>query len=117
MLENIDKPIDLSEPEKKRWIAEVKFLKAFYHYYLIRMYGPVILIDKSFPIDAPTDSLKRKRSSTDESFAYVVAQLGCRRYPTCRFDRKPVKRVWPYHQVYRHVGKSRGIGHCCQPAV
>jgi hypothetical protein len=75
MLENIDKPIDLSEPEKKRWIAEVKFLKAFYHYYLIRMYGPVILIDKSFPIDAPTDSLKRKRSSTDESFAYVVSQL------------------------------------------
>jgi hypothetical protein len=75
MLENIDKPIDLSEPEKKRWIAEVKFLKAFYHYYLIRMYGPVILIDKSFPIDAPTDSLKRKRASTDESFAYVVSQL------------------------------------------
>jgi hypothetical protein len=75
MLENIDKPIDLSEPEKKRWIAEVKFLKAFYHYYLIRMYGPVIILDKSFPIVAPTDSLKRKRSSTDESFAYVVSQL------------------------------------------
>ena len=75
MLENIDKPIDLSAPEKQRWIAEVKFLKAFYHYYLIRMYGPVILIDKSFPIDAPTDSLKRKRSSTDESFDYVVKLL------------------------------------------
>ncbi|MFS2186181.1 RagB/SusD family nutrient uptake outer membrane protein [Mucilaginibacter sp. Mucisp84] len=75
MLENIDKPIDLTEPEKKRWIAEVKFLKAFYHYYLIRMYGPVIIIDKSFPIDAPADSLKRKRSSIDESFAYVVSQL------------------------------------------
>jgi hypothetical protein len=49
--------------------------EGFYHYYLIRMYGPVILIDKSFPIDAPTDSLKRKRSSTDESFAYVVHSL------------------------------------------
>ncbi|PIH03777.1 hypothetical protein CS542_02000 [Pedobacter sp. IW39] len=39
MLENIDKPIDLSASEKKRWIAETKFLKAYYHYTLFRMYG------------------------------------------------------------------------------
>jgi hypothetical protein len=75
MLENIDKPIDLSASEKKRWIAEVKFLKAYYEYYLIRMYGPVILIKDSFPIDAPPESLKRKRASTDEAFAYVVSLL------------------------------------------
>src|SRR5437016_1195179 len=41
MLENIDKPIDLGDAEKKRWIAEAKFLKAYYHYYLFRLYGPV----------------------------------------------------------------------------
>ena len=29
MLENIDKPVDLSAAEKQRWIAEVKFLKAY----------------------------------------------------------------------------------------
>ena len=75
MLENIDKPIDLSAPEKKRWIAEVKFLKAYYHYYMIRLYGPIILIKDSYPIDAPPASLKRKRVSTDEAFAYVVQLL------------------------------------------
>ncbi|NOW95132.1 RagB/SusD family nutrient uptake outer membrane protein [Mucilaginibacter sp. SG564] len=75
MLENIDKPIDLGADEKKRWIAEVKFLKAYYHYYLIRMYGPMVLIKDSYPIDAPPDTLKRKRASVDESFAYVVSLL------------------------------------------
>ena len=75
MLENINKPIDLSADEKKRWIAEVKFLKAFYHYYLIRMYGPIVLIKDSYPIDAPPDTLKRKRASVDESFSYVVSLL------------------------------------------
>jgi hypothetical protein len=75
MLENIDKPIDLSASEKKRWIAEVKFLKAYYHYYMIRLYGPILLIKDSYAIDASPESLKRKRVSTDEAFAYVVSLL------------------------------------------
>src|SRR3546814_11489600 len=31
-LENIHSVPDMEEPEKKRWIAEVKFLKAYYHW-------------------------------------------------------------------------------------
>jgi hypothetical protein len=75
MLENIDKPIDLSASEKKRWIAEVKFLKAYYHYYMIRMYGPIILIKTNNPVNASLADEKRSRSSVDESFAYVVSLL------------------------------------------
>jgi len=75
MLENIDKPIDLSASEKKRWIAEVKFLKAYYHYYMIRLYGPIILIKTNNPVNASTADVKRSRSSVDESFAYVVSLL------------------------------------------
>lgn len=75
MLENIDKPIDLSATEKKRWIAEVKFLKAFYHYYLVRMYGPVPLIKENNPINASGDDVKRKRSSVDECFGYINSLL------------------------------------------
>ncbi|WNH10617.1 RagB/SusD family nutrient uptake outer membrane protein [Thalassobellus suaedae] len=30
---------DINEAERLRWIAEAKFLKAYYHYYLMRMYG------------------------------------------------------------------------------
>ncbi|RYY35972.1 MAG: RagB/SusD family nutrient uptake outer membrane protein [Sphingobacteriaceae bacterium] len=75
MLENIDKPVDLTAPEKKRWIAEVKFLKAYYHYYLIRMYGPVILIKENNPVDADIELTKRKRATLDESFEYVISLM------------------------------------------
>lgn len=75
MLENIDKPIDLSEPEKRRWIAEIKFLKAFYHYYMIRFYGPVVLAKVNRPIDGPIEDTKVKRAPVDESFDYVTSLL------------------------------------------
>ena len=39
-LENIVRTPDMDQGEKNRWIAEVKFLKAYYQFYLTRMYGP-----------------------------------------------------------------------------
>src|SRR5690606_41306945 len=33
-LENVDMVPDLQEGERRRWVAEVKFLKAYYHFYL-----------------------------------------------------------------------------------
>lgn len=75
MLENIDQPIDLRDDEKKRWVAETKFLKAYYHYYLIRMYGPIILIKENNPVDADIELTKRKRATLDESFDYVISLM------------------------------------------
>ncbi|WP_256004330.1 RagB/SusD family nutrient uptake outer membrane protein [Pedobacter deserti] len=75
MLENIDKPIDLTATEKKRWIAEVKFLKAYYHYYLMRLYGPIVLIKQNRPVDGPIADTKVARSTVDECFAYVEELL------------------------------------------
>src|SRR5687767_2609787 len=39
-LDNIGRVLDLDDYERNRWIDEVKFLKAYYHFYLLRMYGP-----------------------------------------------------------------------------
>jgi hypothetical protein len=75
MLENIDKPTDLSEAEKKRWIAETKFLKAYYHYSLLRMYGPIPIIRTNLSINASTDEVRVKRESLDSGFNYVVQLL------------------------------------------
>ena len=75
MLENMDKPIDLRDDEKKRWTAETKFLKAYYHYILIRMYGPVILIKENNPVDVDVEQTKRKRATLDESFDYVISLM------------------------------------------
>lgn len=75
MLENMDKPVDLTEDEKKRWIAETKFLKAYYHFILFRQYGPIPIIDKNQPIFGTTDELAVKREPVDAVADYMVTQL------------------------------------------
>jgi hypothetical protein len=74
-LENIELVPDMTQTEKKRWSAEVKFLKAYYHFYLVRMYGPIVLIRKNLPVDASPDEVKIPRSPVDECFDYIVTLL------------------------------------------
>jgi hypothetical protein len=70
-LENIDKVVDLQDFEKKRWTAEVKFLKAYYHYYLFRCYGPIPLIDVNMPISAGVNEVLVYREPVDKVVAYI----------------------------------------------
>jgi hypothetical protein len=74
-LENIHLVPDMMQSEKDRWSAEVKFLKAYYHYYLVRMYGPVVLIRENLPVDASPDEVKIPRSPVNECFEYITALL------------------------------------------
>jgi hypothetical protein len=71
-LENIDKINDLQPYEKERWIAETKFLKAYYHWYLFRMYGPIPIVDKNLPIDATPEQVKVLRQPVDSVVNYIV---------------------------------------------
>jgi len=75
MLENIDKPVDLSAAERQRWIAEVKFLKAYYHYYLVRLYGPIPIIKTNLDITASTEQVRVARAPVDSVFNYIVQLL------------------------------------------
>lgn len=72
MLENIDKVYDLGSLERDRWIAEVKFLKAYYHWYLFRMYGPIPIVDVNLPIGATPEQVKLKRQPVDSVVNYIV---------------------------------------------
>jgi hypothetical protein len=74
-LENIHRVPDMPEYEKDRWKAEVKFLKAYYHFWLFRLYGPIPLIDESLPIDASIDDIRVKRNTVDESIDFIVSLL------------------------------------------
>lgn len=74
-LENIDLVPDIVESEKRRWIAEVKFLKAYYHYWLTRMYGPIVIIKENLPVSAGTDEVKLQRSPVDSCFSYIYKLL------------------------------------------
>ncbi|MEA1898892.1 MAG: RagB/SusD family nutrient uptake outer membrane protein, partial [Bacteroidota bacterium] len=74
-LEKIGGVKDLYDYERIRWVAEVNFLKAYYHYYLIRMYGPMHITDKSMPVSATTEAIKIERQHVDSCFNYVVRLL------------------------------------------
>src|SRR5690606_22182113 len=65
----------LQEYEKKRWVAEVKFLKAYYHYWLLRMYGPIPLIKENLPISAGVAEVQVYREPVDDCFDYIVGLL------------------------------------------
>lgn len=74
-LENVGKVPDLTELEKLEWIAEVKTLKAYYHFYLVRMYGPIPLLKENFKIDEVIENTKVPRAPVDTCFKYIVSLL------------------------------------------
>ncbi len=74
-LENVESVPDLSLGEMQRWRGEVKFLKAYYHFYLIRMYGPIPLKKVNLPINASVEEAKAPRDPVDDCFDYVVQLL------------------------------------------
>jgi hypothetical protein len=72
-IENADKITDLSPALITRYKAEARALRAMYYFYLMRIYGPVVLLEeKAVPVDA---NLQVPRSSFDECAAYVAAEL------------------------------------------
>ncbi|MDR1340384.1 MAG: RagB/SusD family nutrient uptake outer membrane protein [Prevotellaceae bacterium] len=74
-LENVGTVPDLLEWERIQWIAEVKFLKAYYHFYLVRLYGPIPVVRENIPITASPDEVKVSRNTVDECFDYIVELL------------------------------------------
>ncbi len=74
-LENVDRVRDLELFEKTQWIAEVKFLKAYYHFYLARMFGPVIIVDENIPVSEDLARESPSRSTIDETFNYIINLL------------------------------------------
>lgn len=74
-LENVHIPPDLPDYQRKRWTAEAKFLKAYFHYWLIRMYGPIPIVDVNLPVNATIDQVRIKQQPLDSCFNYVVKLL------------------------------------------
>ncbi|QEC78567.1 RagB/SusD family nutrient uptake outer membrane protein [Mucilaginibacter ginsenosidivorax] len=74
-LDNVGKVPDLDPSLKDRWTAEVKFLKAYYHFYLLRMYGPIPIVDKNLPISASPEEVRVLREPVDKVVDYIVSLL------------------------------------------
>lgn len=74
-LEKIHDVPNMDDAEKQKWIAEVKFLKAYFHFWLVRMYGPIAIKDFNVPVNAPESEVNVFRNTIDECFDYVVGLM------------------------------------------
>jgi hypothetical protein len=74
-LENIMNVPDMDDFEKKRWAAEARFLKAYYHFWLLRMYGPIPLMKTNMPVTINQSDIKGPRDVVDSCFSYIVQLL------------------------------------------
>jgi hypothetical protein len=71
-LENIEKVQDLNRYEIERQIAEVKLIKAYMHFYLLRYYGPICPLRESAPVNESTQGVRVYREKIDDCFAYIL---------------------------------------------
>jgi hypothetical protein len=75
MIERVQEVPDMDQSEKNMWAAEAKVLKAYYHYLLVRAYGPIIIRDKNLSVFGEQTSMQEPRVSVDECFNYIVKTI------------------------------------------
>jgi hypothetical protein len=74
-LDNVGKVPDLSARDKADWIAQVTFLKAYYHFVLLQYYGPVIIQETPVSLDALSEDLFQYRSKVEDCFDYIIQTI------------------------------------------
>lgn len=74
-LEGLTDVPGLEVNERNRWIAEVKVLKAYFHFWLLQLYGSIPIIDENVSVDAPTEETRIKREPVDDVVNYIVGLL------------------------------------------
>ncbi|WP_176954496.1 RagB/SusD family nutrient uptake outer membrane protein [Niabella drilacis] len=74
-IENASRAGGLDDFERARWVAEVKALKAWYHFYLLRLYGPIPIIKDNMSIEVPSKETFIYREPVDKVVDYIVQLL------------------------------------------
>ena len=75
LVNNIDRVPDMTLSEKLQWKAEATFLKAYYHFHLVRKWGPIPIIRESLPMDADVETVRVYRDPIDSCFNFVLELL------------------------------------------
>lgn len=74
-LENIGNVKDMTDQEKREWSAQVKFLKAYYAFQLVKQYGPIVIMKKTANPESTKDELFIPRSTVKESFDFILGLI------------------------------------------
>lgn len=74
-IENIDNVYNMLTSEKRQWKAEVKAIKAFIYFELVRRYGPIVLVPKNIGVDEDMSKMQQPRVHVDTCFNTIVRLL------------------------------------------
>ena len=74
LLENIDQVPEVSAEERQRFKGEATFLIGYYHFALIRAYGPIVIADKKMDVNMPVSDYP-VRSPYDSCVNFAVGKL------------------------------------------
>lgn len=74
-LEKVWGVYNMTDAEKKLWVAEIKALKAYYYFELLRHYGPFVVMDENIDPGVPVEDMKKERSPVDVCVEEIVSLL------------------------------------------
>lgn len=74
-INNVDNVPDMSPSEKARWKAEVKVIKAYLHFWLLQLYGPIPFVGENIDVAASPEEVKVAREPVDQVVAKIVALI------------------------------------------
>ncbi|MFR9524504.1 MAG: RagB/SusD family nutrient uptake outer membrane protein [Rikenellaceae bacterium] len=72
-LENIDQCTDLTESETSQLIAEARFMRAMYHFWLFQLYGPIPIVEQSY--DVSSDTHLPARNTVEECTEWICGEF------------------------------------------
>ncbi len=75
MIENIELVPDMKADEIAQWKAEMQVLKAYYHYYLFQLYGPIPYMSENLSISQSPQEVQRERETVDQVVKKIVAEI------------------------------------------
>ncbi len=55
--------------------AEVRFLRAYQHFRLVKRYGGMPILTRALPLDAPTDEIMVSRNTEQEVYDFIAAEM------------------------------------------
>lgn len=74
-LSKIGEVTNLRPGELEQWTAQVKALKAFYYFELLKRYGPFVLVPENIDVWASIEEMRRPRNSIEDCFKEIVRLL------------------------------------------
>lgn len=74
-LQKIKGVANLKPGELLRWTAQIKAVKAFYYFELLKRYGPFVLVPENIDVWASVEEMRQPRNSIDDCFGEIVKLL------------------------------------------